>query len=90
MSQSAKFIKINSADNVAVCLHETKAFEEVVIAGESLIVQEDIPVGHKVALKCIPENSDVIKYGAPIGHATQNIEPGMHVHVQNFELFRSK
>lgn len=85
MSQSAKFIKINSADNVAVCLHETKAFEEVVIAGESLIVQEDIPVGHKVALKCIPENSDVIKYGAPIGHATQNIEPGMHVHVQNLK-----
>lgn len=85
MSQTAKFIKINNTDNVAVCLHAAQAFEEVVVENVPLVLQEDIPVGHKVALKYIPINSDVIKYGAPIGHAIQNIEPGMHVHVHNLK-----
>ena len=46
---------------------------------------EDIASGHKIAIKNISEGEDVIKYGAPIGHATQTILPGEKVHVHNMK-----
>jgi len=39
--------------------------------------------GHKYALRDIAEGEDVVKYGMPIGHATQAIRKGEHVHVHN-------
>lgn len=39
--------------------------------------------GHKTALCDIKKGDDVIKYGYPIGHATQDIKEGEHVHTHN-------
>lgn len=39
--------------------------------------------GHKVALTDIKKGEDIIKYGYPIGHATEDIKKGDHVHTQN-------
>lgn len=44
---------------------------------------EDIPRGHKIALRDIREGEDVLKYGAPIGRALKPIPKGSHVHVHN-------
>ena len=74
-----KTLIINKLDNVAVAL--TNLNKDEVYEGVTLI--EDIPCGHKFALKDISENSNVIKYGYPIGHATKNILKGSHVHVSN-------
>ena len=41
--------------------------------------------GHKYALKFIKEGENIIKYGSPIGHATQDIEAGEHVHKHNLK-----
>ena len=73
------FIIINKEDNVAVVLRPHAKGE--VVAGVTLL--EDIPQGHKVALKPIKANEDVIKYGSAIGHATADIEVGKHVHTHN-------
>jgi altronate hydrolase len=81
----SKFIKIHPLDTVAVCLETAVAGETVVIDDLRLTLQGDIPVGHKVALQAIGAGDDVIKYGAPIGHATQAIRPGEHVHVHNLK-----
>ena len=40
----------------------------------------NIETGHKSALVDIAEGENVIKYGFPIGHATQPIKKGEHVH----------
>ncbi len=42
-----------------------------------------VPFGHKVALRPMPTGAPVIKYGVAIGHATQPIDKGEHVHVHN-------
>ena len=43
----------------------------------------NLETGHKYALKDICAGEDIIKYGCPIGHATQNIPKGSHVHSHN-------
>lgn len=74
-----EFIIIHEIDNVAVVLRPFKKGE--VVAGVTL--QMDIPQAHKVALKKINKGENVIKYGFPIGHATEDIEAGCHVHTHN-------
>ena len=44
---------------------------------------EHIPFGHKFALRALRAGDPVIKYGARIGTATQDIVPGEHVHLHN-------
>lgn len=39
--------------------------------------------GHKIALADIKKGENVIKYGYPIGHATEDIKAGEHVHTHN-------
>ena len=77
-------IQINPADNVLVALAAIARGERIEVPGRgSLIVREDIPRGHKVSIRPLAEGEDVIKYGLPIGHATQDIEPGTWVHTHN-------
>jgi altronate hydrolase len=49
---------------------------------------EDIPAGHKVAVRTIDAGARVRKYGEVIGIAQREIPPGSHVHVHNLGLAR--
>ena len=71
-----KYIKINIADNVAVALKDLQQGEVVSVEGIEIILNSDIPAGHKFALTTLPANSHVVKYGYPIGHARENIAQG--------------
>lgn len=73
------YIIINPIDNVAVCLRPFLKGEVI----EGVTLKDDIPQAHKVALMEIKENENIIKYGNPIGHATQDIMRGEHVHTHN-------
>jgi len=78
---SEALLKIHPLDTVAVCREaQTKG---TVLDGLTLI--DDIPAGHKVALKAMAAGDWVWKYGFPIGKATAAITPGQHVHTQNLE-----
>ena len=46
-------------------------------------VEVNLLDGHKYALKDIKKGENVIKYGNPIGHATEDITAGEHVHSHN-------
>ena len=37
-------------------------------------IEVDLDTGHKVALRDIKKGESVIKYGFPIGHATEDIK----------------
>ena len=54
----------------------------------SLKAREDIPIGHKLALKDIKGCYTVIKYGHDIGRATADIGAGSHAHVHNIKTKR--
>ena len=46
-------------------------------------VEVDLSTGHKVAREGIAEGENIIKYGFPIGRATENIKKGERVHTHN-------
>ena len=46
-------------------------------------VEINLEDGHKYALRDIKCGENVIKYGQPIGHATEDIKVGDHVHTHN-------
>ena len=73
------FIRIHPADNVAVALHAVPAGTVF----EGVTAQMDIPQGHKMALKDLAENDQVMKYGFSIGHATAAVQAGQWVHTHN-------
>ena len=75
------FIHIHPDDNVAVAL--TAIAAGTVFHGVTANV--DIPQGHKMALKAMAENDQVMKYGFSIGHATAAIQPGDWVHTHNMK-----
>ena len=87
-------IAIKPKDNVATAIRDLSAGERIQVGlGEDLVALpliQDIPHGHKLALRAIKSGDDIIKYAAVIGRATQAIEPGAHVHVHNVESLRGR
>ncbi len=75
------FIHIHPDDNVAVALRAIPAGTEF----SGITANTDIPQGHKMALKALAENDQVMKYGFSIGHATAAIQPGDWVHTHNMK-----
>lgn len=53
-----------------------------------LVVKEDVPIGHKVALSDLKEGETAIKYGQDIGRFISDIPKGHHVHTQNLKTKR--
>ena len=78
-----EMVRITSRDMVAVALKPLKAGETVSYGGGSITLKEDLPMGHKAALRDIRKGEAVIKYGFPIGEATEAIPAGAHVHTHN-------
>lgn len=78
-----KFLIINSGDNVAVAVEDLNEGDVLNVNGADIIIKNQIPTGHKFAIKPIKKDEDVIKYGSPIGHALADIAIGEHVHTHN-------
>jgi len=82
-------------DNVAVVVIEgltagTKAMGVVTENNTafSVEVKDDIPIGHKVALKDLNKDDIVIKYGQDVGRMVASAATGHHVHTQNLKTNR--
>jgi (2R)-sulfolactate sulfo-lyase subunit alpha len=50
--------------------------------------RNDIPIGHKIALRDYQPGDTVIKYGVDIGKVVQAIRKGEHLHVHNVKTKR--
>ena len=53
-----------------------------------VVAKQDIPIGHKVALKDMAVGDTVWKYGIDMGKVVAPIEVGEHAHVQNIKTKR--
>ena len=78
-----EMVRITPRDMVAVALKPLKAGTRVSLGDAEVTLREDLPMGHKAALRDIRKGEAVIKYGYPIGEATQDIPEGAHVHTHN-------
>ena len=80
------FIKINDNDNVVVALRTIQAGDQVqVSAGEKVAALEEIPQGHKMAIRDIPAGGEVIKYGYRIGNVKEDVRAGAWIHTHNLK-----
>ena len=74
-----KSIQIHPQDNVLVALSPIAQGESL----QGVTALENVPQGHKMALRDIRAGENIIKYGFPIGHATCDIQAGAWVHTHN-------
>jgi (2R)-sulfolactate sulfo-lyase subunit alpha len=83
-----------ASDDVGVAAMDIKAGEEVqaVTLEGNLVtpvkVIEDVPLGHKVAMRDMENGKHILEYGRAIGFAIQAIRLGAHVHVHNIKSLR--
>jgi (2R)-sulfolactate sulfo-lyase subunit alpha len=54
----------------------------------TLAARQDIPIGHKVALKDMNPGDTVLKYGIDMGKVVAPIKTGEHAHVHNIKTKR--
>jgi (2R)-sulfolactate sulfo-lyase subunit alpha len=89
------FIVHDKADNVGVVVVED------VQAGKNLsgwVMETDetvalaaldaVPLGHKIALLDLQNESTILKYGHDVGRAIAHIGAGQHVHTHNLKTKR--
>ena len=76
-------IRVHPSDNVAVAVRPIRAGEAVSAGGTRVEARAEIPRGHKIALSRIAAGDRVVKYGFPIGVATEEIFTGDWVHSHN-------
>lgn len=79
------YIKIHPSDNVAVALEPLDKGSSITIDGEIIELNDNIPQGHKFALKTIVKGDSVIKYGHLIGRIKETVTPGTWIHTHNLE-----
>ena len=82
------------ADDVAVVIQDVSSGDDVTVVtlegAQFGVVRavEDIPLGHKIALRNMSKGKEVIKYGRAIGRTRKDIAKGAHVHTQNVVSIR--
>lgn len=80
-------ILLHQKDNVATALTALDKGEMVSVEADErrveVTLQDEIPFGHKCALRDISAGEDVLKYGLSIGRALEDVKAGSWVHVHN-------
>jgi len=85
MTTDARLLQLFPDDNIFVAATFIEAGSSLHIGGADIVVTVTIPLGHKVAAREIAPGEKILKYGAPIGSATQPIAAGAHVHTHNMQ-----
>ena len=67
------YIQMNPRDNVAIVV---KAMPKGTELMEGVVTWQDIPQGHKMALRDIPKDGAIIRYGVTLGYALDDIPKG--------------
>ncbi|MCA9197860.1 MAG: UxaA family hydrolase, partial [Planctomycetales bacterium] len=78
-------IQIHPHDSVAIAVRDLAAGEKLRFGDVEVTVQEAIGAGHKVAIRETAKDSQVIRYGQPIGAALGDIASGQWVHSHNLK-----
>jgi SAF domain len=80
-----KLILLHSDDNVFIVRKSIAAGEKIEVQEKTVMFQNEIGLGHKIAAREIAAGEQIIKYGVSIGSAIMKIEKGDHVHLHNMK-----
>jgi len=76
-------IRVDPRDHVVVTSGPLRAGAALPSPAGPVAVRDDVPAGHKIAVCRVEVGQVVLKYGRPIGRATNPIEVGDWVHTHN-------
>ena len=78
-----RLLLLSPLDNVVIARDSLAAGTALRLNGDEVRLVTDVARGHKIACRVIAPGEKVLKYGAPIGSATQAVAVGEHVHLHN-------
>lgn len=84
-TSDSRLLQLAPGDNICAVRATIEAGETILIEGLEVTVRQQVPTGHKIAVRPIAAGEKVLKYGAPIGSATEPIVPGDYVHTHNLK-----
>ena len=77
-------IRISPRDNVVIAVNTIPVDSIVEVPGyDEVRTNQEIPLGHKIAILPIAKGEAVVRYGETICNSAQNIERGDWVHTHN-------
>jgi (2R)-sulfolactate sulfo-lyase subunit alpha len=95
MDKIPQLLVHNRRDNVGVVVVEnlTAGSDLLCVVTEDntefrSVLNQDVPLGHKVALQDLSVDDTVIKYGEDIGRIVAPVRKGDHVHTHNLKTKR--
>jgi len=80
-----QLLLLHPSDNILIVVQPLRAGDAVVINGVEHVVAQTLTIGHKVARSALPEGTQIIRYGAPIGSLIAPVVTGDHVHLHNLK-----
>ena len=89
MDKSVVLVRMRPQDNVAIIANAGGLPAGTVLEG-GVVLRENIPQGHKVALSDIDQGGPVLRYGVVIGAATEAIPAGAWVHERRLAMPASR
>ena len=78
-AKPARNLRLNENDNIIVAVDGLMPGADAL----GVAVQDRVPKGHKMASRKIEKGEPILKFGQIIGFASEDIEPGRHVHTHN-------
>lgn len=78
-------IQTTPQDNVGIVVNSS-GLKKGAIVSTGIVLQEDIPMGHKLALTSFEKGDAIIRYGQTIGYANTSIAKGNWVNERNINL----
>lgn len=78
-----RLILLSPADNCLIAAARLDAGTQIEIEGERVTLDTTIELGHKLARAALARDDKVLRYGAVIGHVTEAVSRGAHLHTHN-------
>jgi altronate hydrolase len=76
-------IHLHPKDNIAIARASLAAGSEIEVDGHTIRLRDQVPMGHKVALRDIEPGGRIVRYGQDMGAAKTRIAAGQWVHTHN-------
>ena len=80
-----RLLILRDKDNICIACTIIEAGTSLEIEAQTVTLNQTLYVGHKIARRPIQIHEKILKYGAPIGSATQYIAQGEAVHTHNLK-----
>jgi altronate dehydratase small subunit len=81
----SRLLFLNPKDNVCTAIAPISSGTTLEVSGNTVVMEQTIPLGFKIAGRDIAMNESIVKYGVSIGSATRPIVAGELVHLHNMK-----